>query len=138
VLRIAEHATELGGPSAGLLVITAAWTGCRWGEVTGLQRDRVDLRRGVIVIDPDYGALHESAAHGFWLGPSKTPASARTITLPRFLVELLRDHLATTDSPFVFTTRTAAQSDAAPSTAACSDPPSTAMPERAVPPSDPD
>lgn len=32
VIRIAEKATTLGGPSAGLLVITAAWTGCRWGE----------------------------------------------------------------------------------------------------------
>lgn len=78
----------------------------QWGEVTGLQRDHVDLRRGVITIDPDYGALHESAAHGLWLGPPKTPASARTITLPPFLIELLREHLATTDNPFVFTTRT--------------------------------
>jgi hypothetical protein len=23
----------LGGPDAHLLVITAAWTGCRWGEL---------------------------------------------------------------------------------------------------------
>jgi integrase len=106
VLRIAQHATELGGPSAGLLIITAAWTGCRWGEITGLQRDHVDLRRGIITIDPDHGALHESATHGLWLGPPKTPASARTITLPRFLVELLREHLAATDGPFVFTTQT--------------------------------
>lgn len=29
VLRIAEQAGRLGGPSAGLLVITTAWTGCR-------------------------------------------------------------------------------------------------------------
>jgi integrase len=106
VLRIAEHATGLGGPSAGLLVITAAWTGCRWGELTGLQPDHVDLARGVIVIDPDYGALHESGAHGLWLGPPKTPASARTITLPPFLVDLLREHLATMHTQFVFTART--------------------------------
>jgi integrase len=106
VLRIAEHATELGGSSAGLLVITAAWTGCRWGELTGLQSDHIDLARGVIVIDPDHGALHESGAHGLWLGPSKTPASARTITLPPFLIDLLREHLATTHTQFVFTTRT--------------------------------
>jgi hypothetical protein len=92
----------LGGPSAGLLVITAAWTGCRWGELAGLQRDHVHLDRGVIVIDPEYGALHEST-HGLWLGPPKTPASARTITLPPFLIELLRDHLATIPGSFVFT-----------------------------------
>jgi integrase len=102
VCRIAEQATMLGGPAAGLLVITAAWTGCRWGELAGLQHDHVDLDRGVIVIDPEFGALHESA-HGLWLGPPKTPASARTIALPPFLIVLLRDHLAITSGAFVFT-----------------------------------
>jgi integrase len=102
VLRIADQATMLGGPSGGLLVITAAWTGCRWGELAGLQRDHVHLDRGVIVIDPEYGALHEST-HGLWLGPPKTPASARTITLPPFLIDLLREHLSTTPGTFVFT-----------------------------------
>jgi hypothetical protein len=37
------------------------------------------------------------------LGPPKTPASARTITLPRFLTGLLQMHLATTTGDFVFT-----------------------------------
>lgn len=83
VLRIADQATALG-------------------ELAGLQRDHVHLDHGTIVIDPEYGALHESA-HGLWLGPPKTPASARTITLPPFLTELLRDHLATTTGCFVFT-----------------------------------
>lgn len=72
VLRIADQASMLGGPCAGLLVITAAWTGCRWGELAGLQRDHIDLIRGIIVIDPESGALHEST-HGLWLGPPKTP-----------------------------------------------------------------
>lgn len=45
---------------------TTAWTGCRWGEVAGPQRDQVDLDHGTI--DPDIGALHESA-RGLWLGP---------------------------------------------------------------------
>jgi integrase len=102
VIQIADQATMLGGSSAGLLVITAAWTGCRWGELAGLQRDHVHLDRGTIVIDPEIGALHESA-HGLWLGPPKTPASARIITLPPFLIELLRDHPATAPGTFVFT-----------------------------------
>jgi integrase len=105
VLRIAAQARTLGGPSAGLLIITAAWTGCRWGELTGLHRDHVDLQRGVLVIDPEYGALHESARQR-WLGPPKTPASARTVSLPPFLVGLLREHLAHTTAGFVFTSRT--------------------------------
>ena len=36
VLRIAEQATRLGGPSAGLLVITTAWTGCRTTKDTSV------------------------------------------------------------------------------------------------------
>lgn len=104
ILRIAEQAQALGGPSTGLLVITAAWTGCRWGELAGLQRDHllIDAHRnhGALVIDPDIGALHESG-HRLWLGPTKTPASARTITLPPFLVALRRQHLATMPGEFV-------------------------------------
>ncbi|WP_350310733.1 tyrosine-type recombinase/integrase [Amycolatopsis sp. RTGN1] len=49
------------------MVITAAWTGCRWGELAGLHRDNVDLGRGVIVIDPLVGALHESGRCGGWV-----------------------------------------------------------------------
>ncbi|MEV7046619.1 site-specific integrase [Amycolatopsis sp. NPDC051061] len=93
----------LGGPIARLLVITAAWTGCRWGELAGLHRDNVDLRRGVLVIDPLVGALHESGSMR-WLGPPKTRASARTIALPPFLVVLQREHLARHRYGFVFTT----------------------------------
>jgi hypothetical protein len=70
--------------------------------MAGLQRDRVDLRRGVITIDPEVGCLHESA-HGLWLGPPKTPSSARTIQLPPFLTDLLRKHLAQHPHQFVFT-----------------------------------
>jgi integrase len=102
VLRIAEQAAALGGDTASLLIITAAWTGCRWGELTGLRRDNVDLDRGVIVIDPRTGSLHESA-HTRWLGSPKTPSSARTITLPPFLITMLRKHLERHDNEFVFT-----------------------------------
>jgi integrase len=61
VLRIADQARTLGGPSAALLVITAAWTGCRWGELAGLQRHHVDLRRRTITINPTPG--HSTNPH---------------------------------------------------------------------------
>ena len=35
VVRLAEQAAMLGGPSAKLLLITAAWTGCRWESSPG-------------------------------------------------------------------------------------------------------
>lgn len=101
-VRITEQAGLLGGPIARLLAITAAWTGCR-GELAGLHRDNVDLRRPVIAIDPLVGALHESGSMR-WLGPPKTCASARVIALPPFLVALLREHLAQHRYEFVFTT----------------------------------
>lgn len=57
---------------------------------------------GLLIIDPRTGALHESA-HTRWLGSPKTPSSARTITLPPFLVTMLRKHFERHDNEFVFT-----------------------------------
>ncbi|SDP26854.1 tyrosine-type recombinase/integrase [Lentzea jiangxiensis] len=102
VLRIAEQAAAHGGETASLLIITAAWTGCRWGELAGLHRDNVDLDRGVLIINARTGSLHESA-HTRWLGSPKTASSARTITLPPFLITMLRKHLERHDNEFVFT-----------------------------------
>jgi integrase len=103
VVRIADQAALLSGPVARLLIITAAWTGCRWGELAGLHRRNVRLDQGVIVIDPMRGSLHEARGKR-WIGPPKTPSSARTITLPPFLVAMLRDHLASHPYEYVFTT----------------------------------
>lgn len=47
--------------------------------------------------------MHESA-HRVWLGPPLTRASARWVSLPPFLAELLRRHLAGHDAPMVFPT----------------------------------
>ncbi len=74
-----------------VLVVTAAYTGLRWGELAGLRWNRVDLTRGVITIAPGDGALHEIGGH-LRLGPPKTKASARTVHLPPFLTELLTTH----------------------------------------------
>jgi integrase len=92
VLWIAKQAESLGDPIAALMIITAAWTGCRWGELAGLHRTRVHPDDRCLVIDGEIGALHESS-HRRWLGPPKTASSARTVSLPPFLVALLRTHL---------------------------------------------
>jgi integrase len=105
VVRIAEQATALGGATAALLIVTAAWTGARWGELAGLVRDNVHLDDeddAVIVIDQRLGALHESGQR-LWLAAPKTAASVRVITLPPFLIELLREHLRRTRGVAVFT-----------------------------------
>jgi integrase len=77
------------------LVITAAYTGMRFGELAGLTRAHVHLDRALIHVAADTGALHEVGG-ARWLGPPKTKAAVRDITLPPFLIDaldrLLRAH----------------------------------------------
>ena len=75
-----------------VLVIAAAYTGMRWGELVGLARANTDLDRGLIRVHPDVGALHEVAGR-LYLGQPKTTDSARDIHLPPFLTHLLRQVL---------------------------------------------
>jgi integrase len=83
------------------LVITAAYTGMRWGELTGLARTHTHLDDGLVRVDPEVGALHEVGGR-LGLGPPKTPDSARDIHLPPFLIDLLRQLLASHDHEQVF------------------------------------
>jgi integrase len=71
-----------------ILVITAAYTGMRWGELTGLARANTYLGEGFLRVHPEVGALHEVQGR-FYLGPPKTVSSARDIHLPPFLIGLL-------------------------------------------------
>jgi integrase len=117
----------------GLLIVTAAWTGTRWGEIAGLQRDNTHLDDGVIVIDRHAGGLHESGTR-MWLGPPKTEALVRVITLPPFLIDLLREHLQRTAGIPVFTGPKGPGCGAATSTAAsCVRPPTAPSPCPAPP-----
>jgi hypothetical protein len=70
--------------------------------MAALQRRITHVDDGVIVIDLLIGAMTESS-RGIELGPPKTAESARTITLPPFLIRLLQAHLARHDHPRVFT-----------------------------------
>lgn len=88
--------TQRCPPGMAVLVVTAAYTGLRWGELAGLRRHRIDLTRGTITIAPGDGALHEIGGR-LHLGPPKTKAGARTIHLPPFLTELLTTHRSDQD-----------------------------------------
>lgn len=109
VVQVADQAVACYGIDAGMLIVTGAFTGARWGELTGLQRCNLHLAEhddtGYFDIDPEIGALHESSKTGrLWLGPPKTEESARRVTLPPFLVRLLRSYLTTHDHLHVFPT----------------------------------
>jgi integrase len=93
------------GPGGAVMTTTAGWTGARWGEMTGLQRHNLHLfgdDTGFFDIDPEIGALHEDSKGNLWLGPPKTPESARRVHLAPFNVRLLRAYLETHNNPTVF------------------------------------
>ncbi len=72
------------------LAITAAYTGMRWGELAGLQLTDLDLPRHRLTVRR---TLVEATGQPPHIGPPKSKASQRTITLPRFVVETLTRHL---------------------------------------------
>jgi integrase len=86
VRRIADRMQ----PLAGTLVITAAYTGMRWGELTGLAWDNVllDQETPEIRVAAHDGALHEIGGR-LWLDAPKTLSSVRRVALPPFLAAML-------------------------------------------------
>lgn len=82
------------------LIYTAAYTGLRWGELAALRVSKVNfLRSNLHVVE----ALTEVNGN-VEVGPTKT-GSHRTVSLPRFLIEMLAEHvrLYPSDTGLVFT-----------------------------------
>jgi integrase len=89
-LAIAERCGDYG-----LLVVTALFTGCRWGELVGLRRHNCQLlHKRLRIVE----SLHETAG-SLAMGPPKTAASRRDVLLPPFLVDLLAAHLGNDRAP---------------------------------------
>lgn len=80
-----------------LLVLTAAYTGLRSGELRGLRRKDVNLLSGTIRVEQALKEVHSSSDRiiekGLLFGPPKSAASRRSVSLPAFLTEALREHL---------------------------------------------
>lgn len=87
VLEIAERAGR-----AELMILTAAYSGLRWGEITGLTGDRYDPDAGMVFIPKEEGSLHEVAGQ-LEMGPPKSKAAVRTVHLHRSLNERLREYV---------------------------------------------
>ncbi len=87
-------------PRYRVLVLTAAWTGLRFGEAAGLEVEALDLLRRRLTVTQALSDVDGT------VGPPKTAASRRTITLPAFLADELGAHLGRygSESDFVFTT----------------------------------
>jgi integrase len=77
------------GPSYRALVLLGAYGGLRIGELAGLRRRRVDLLRGTV----DVAEIVVEVRGELYVGPPKTRAGRRIVTLPRAVVAELAEHL---------------------------------------------
>jgi integrase len=80
------------------LALLAAFASMRWGEITALHRQDLDLENAVVRVRV---AFTEQGNGTMVLGHPKSRASVRTVNIPRSLIPDLRAHLAkyTPNSP---------------------------------------
>ena len=77
------------GPRWEALVFTAAYSGLRWGELTGLRRCDIDLDRNLITVARKLGEVNGELS----FSPPKTTAGRRTVGVPSFVARSLAVHI---------------------------------------------
>lgn len=89
------------------LVLTAAYAGCRWGELAGLRRKNLDLERGTLTVAEQVVELRDGQ---LLTREPKSSSGRRVVHLPGGLVTELRGHVAAFVQPgpdaLVFTSGT--------------------------------
>jgi integrase len=71
------------------LVLTAATTGLRWGELVGLRRRHVDLAQGFLSVTASVVEVGQSLE----VGHTKSAAGVHTVGIPEVIAPELRGHL---------------------------------------------
>ena len=99
-----ESAAKASGVINFLSVILCLYTGIRIGEVSGLQWEDIDFERKAMSIRRTLQRIHcingERRTRIAVLTP-KSPSSMRTIPLPNFLIDVLREYKTKAESAFV-------------------------------------
>ena len=72
------------------MVLTAAYTGLRFGELAVLRIERLDTLRKTVRVEENLAEVRGE----FLFKPPKSDASRRTVSVPSFVVEELAQHLA--------------------------------------------
>jgi integrase len=78
-------------PRYRALVFTAAYAGCRWGELAALRQRSLDLLHGTLIVEEQVVELRGGR---LVFCPPKSEAGRRVVHLPAGLVDELRAHLA--------------------------------------------
>ena len=81
--------TTAVGPRWEALVLTAAYSGLRWGELAGLRRCDVDLDGRTIAVRRKLAEVNGELS----FGPPKSAAGRRTIGIPTFVARSLAVHI---------------------------------------------
>jgi integrase len=71
------------------LVVVAAFSSLRWGELVALRRRDIDLDAGTIRVTRKLAALRTGLA----FGPPKSQASKRTVAIPNHAADALEAHM---------------------------------------------
>ncbi|MET9313649.1 site-specific integrase [Kribbella sp. NPDC003505] len=87
VLKLAELVDE----RYRALVLVTTFACLRWGEVSALQRQDVDADAGVVRVRQTFT---EVRGVGMVLGPPKSRAGRRAVSVPAAILPALREHLA--------------------------------------------
>ena len=87
-------------PKHRAMVLLAAFTGLRLGELLALTPRDVNLVTGTVKVSRQ---IQELAFGGHYEGPPKSDAGRRTVAIPAVLLPMIADHIATSQNPaFVF------------------------------------
>ena len=86
-----EHLANVIHPRFRALVLTAAYSGARFGELAGLGRQHYEPLKRTIRIERN---LTEVRGH-LAFGETKTRAARRIVSIPAWLVDVLAEHIAT-------------------------------------------
>ncbi|GAA0273278.1 tyrosine-type recombinase/integrase [Cryptosporangium japonicum] len=71
-------------------ILVSTFACLRWGEASALQRQDIDLVRGTVRVRQ---AFTEQRGKGLVLGPPKSRAGLRTVTIPASILPAVREHL---------------------------------------------
>lgn len=89
VIQVFQLANEMPARYRALVVL-ATFACLRWGEAVALSRKDIDVERGTVRVRQ---AFTEQRGKGLVLGPPKSRAGARTVSIPPAIIPLIREHL---------------------------------------------